>query len=98
MGASQFFARANGKYEAGDYKGAIEDFNKAIQLNPTFASAFNNRGIAKDVLGDNKGAIDDFNKGIQLNPTNANAFSGRGNAKLNSGWFVWMFLFFEAFF
>ena len=51
-----------------DYYGAIADYNKAIELNPNFADAYNNRGLAKYDLKDYKGAIADYNKAIELNP------------------------------
>ena len=36
------------KYEQGDYQGAIADYTKAIEINPKFALAYFNRGLAKD--------------------------------------------------
>ena len=38
-------------------QGAIEDYNKAIEINPQYADAFNNRGNVKNDLGDKQGAI-----------------------------------------
>ena len=35
-----------------DYKGAIQDYNKAIEINPNDADAYNNRGNAKAKLED----------------------------------------------
>ena len=45
------------KVEQKDYRGAIQDFNKAIELKPDYAKAYFNRGIAKANLQDYKGAI-----------------------------------------
>jgi tetratricopeptide (TPR) repeat protein len=61
--------------------GAIANFNKAIELNPSLADANQNRGIAKLNLNDNAGAITDFNKVIELNPKLAGACVNRGSAK-----------------
>ena len=53
---------------------------KAIELNPNFAEAYSNRGLAKYNLGDNQGAIVDYNKAIELNPNFADAYYSRGNS------------------
>ena len=52
-------------------KEAIKDFSKAIKLNPNYALAYNNRGIAKDNLGLYEEAIKDYDKAIKLNPNYA---------------------------
>ena len=72
------------KYDL-EIKGAIEDFNKAIEINPQYAEAFNNRGIVKYNLGDKQGAIKDYNKAIEINPQYADAFNNRGQCKDNLG-------------
>jgi tetratricopeptide (TPR) repeat protein len=38
--------------ETGRYDRAVEDFDAAIRLNPNYAEALNNRGIAKRKMGD----------------------------------------------
>jgi len=49
-----------------DYKGAIEDFTRAINLRNDDAEAYNYRGVSKSALGDYKGAIEDYNRAISL--------------------------------
>ena len=71
----------NAKGNTGNYKGAIAAFNKAIELNPDLADAYNNRGAAKGALGDFEGAIEDFDTAIRLNPEYVSAYNNRGNAK-----------------
>ncbi|QNJ29506.1 tetratricopeptide repeat protein [Synechococcus sp. A15-24] len=61
----QYFNQGVKKYEAGNYRGAIDDWSKAIEINPQDAIAYNSRGIAKDNLGDYQGAIAGFNKAIK---------------------------------
>jgi len=68
----------------GDWE-AINDYNKAIELNPKHSKAYYNRGLAKGELKDYRGAIQDFNKAIELNPNYAKAYYNRGIAKILLG-------------
>jgi len=43
--------------ETGDYAQAIKDFSKAIELDPDYAVAYNNRGLAYYNSGDFEQAI-----------------------------------------
>ena len=81
--ASNFFVRGNQQWERGDYRQAISFYEQAIQLNPNYAEAYNNRGAAKRNLGDNQGAIVDYDQAIQLNPNLAGSHYNRGSAKRN---------------
>jgi len=76
-----YIDKGTAKEKLGDYKGAIQDYNKSIELDPKFALPYNERGIAKKNLGDYKGAVQDYNKAIELNPNYANAYYNRGIAK-----------------
>ena len=40
--------RGNAKAELKEYKGAIKDYDKAIELDPNFAGAYMNRGNVKN--------------------------------------------------
>jgi tetratricopeptide (TPR) repeat protein/S1-C subfamily serine protease len=73
--------RGNAKSDSGDKKGAIADYNLAIELNPQFAVAYTNRGFVKSNLGDHKGAIADYNIALKLNPQSVETYTNRGNAK-----------------
>ena len=77
--------RGNAKASTGDMSGAIEDFNKATELNPQYVLAFNNRGNAKASVGDIQGSMNDFNKAIEINPLYAEAFINRGITKYKLG-------------
>ena len=78
------FENALEKQNAGDYSGAISDYNKAIKINPKDADAFNSRGNIKIDLKDYLGAISDFNKAIEINSNDADAYYLRGTAKAMS--------------
>jgi len=77
----EYFNSGKAKYKLKDYRGAIQDYNKAIELNPKYPEAYNNRGFAKVELKDYKAAIQDYTKAIELNPNYADAYNNRGIAK-----------------
>jgi len=81
--ALAYVASGNKKGEAGDHSGAIADFNRAIELKPDFANAYNGRGVYRAQSGDYKGAIEDYTKAISLDPKYAKAYYNRGNARSN---------------
>ena len=60
---------------------AISDYDKAIQLKPDDADAYNDRGNAKSALGQHFAAISDYDKAIQLKPDDAHAYYARGVCK-----------------
>jgi len=54
--AKSYFEIGYEKYNRGDYEGAIQDVNKAIELNPKYADAYWKRASAKLNLGQKKSA------------------------------------------
>jgi tetratricopeptide (TPR) repeat protein len=62
------------------YERAIEDYNKAIELNPKYAGAYYNRGLAYRKLKRYERAIEDYNKAIELNHDFTLAYKSRGVA------------------
>ena len=61
-----------------NFERAITDFDKAIDLKPTYAPAYYNRGAVYRKKGDFERAIADFDKAIDLKPTYAPAYYNRG--------------------
>jgi len=59
------------KAEEGDFEGALENFDRAIKLNPDYADAYNNRASVRHELGDDPGAQKDYTEAILLNPDRA---------------------------
>lgn len=55
----------NSLYQLRDYKGAMDAYGKAIEINPRFSLAYNNRGIVRSHLGDQSGAIQEFTLAIE---------------------------------
>ena len=64
---------------------AIAGFDHAIELNPGFVDAYNNRGVAYQNQGDLDRAITDFDKAIDLNPNYTTAYNNRGTVYHNQG-------------
>lgn len=58
--------RGQRRQAEGDHAGAIEDFTKAIGLNPNCAQAYASRGLSKEANGDGAGAKADYSKSIQI--------------------------------
>ncbi|OGI39209.1 MAG: hypothetical protein A2140_04985 [Candidatus Muproteobacteria bacterium RBG_16_62_13] len=68
------------KRKKGDLDGATTDYNRALEINPRYAGAYNNRGAVKLEKGDLDGAITDLNRGLEINPRLAPAYNNRGRA------------------
>jgi tetratricopeptide (TPR) repeat protein len=83
--AVEFNSRAITKANGGDPRGSIADYTKAITLDPSFVSAYTNRGSAYAEFGENTKAMADFDHAISLKPDDWNAFSYRGQLKQKLG-------------
>ncbi|MEI6054826.1 MAG: tetratricopeptide repeat protein [Lentisphaerota bacterium] len=80
-----YFNDGRTKADAGDYLGAITDFDAALKLNPTLQNVYYNRGLAKTNLGDKEGAILDFSRAIDLNENDAKSYYHRAIIKATMG-------------
>ena len=70
--AEEYKSSGNAKRDLVDYKGAIEDYTKAIELNPKYADAYDTRGITKIAFGDKDGGCIDLSMADELGHTRAN--------------------------
>ena len=84
--AQAYASRGNAKSGLEDYRGAILDFSKAIELEPN-GRYYYYRGLAKSNLNDFAGAILDFDKAVEQNARALLKYTylERGLAKINMG-------------
>ena len=66
-----------------EYDKAVGHYTEAIDLNPEYVDAYNNRGVAYRNKGEFDLAIQDYTKAIDLNPEYAEAYCNRGEAWLH---------------
>jgi tetratricopeptide (TPR) repeat protein len=63
-----------------DSENAMTNYTQAIELDPDYATAYNNRGNVYSDQEDLEAAIADYNRAIELNPDYALAYNNRGIA------------------
>ena len=78
--ASSYYNKCKDYSADGKYQLAVNEFNKAIRLVPSYISAYNNRGYAYGNLGQWQRAIEELDKAIHLYPNYAKAYNNRGYA------------------
>ena len=81
----QYVRQGAESYNSGNYRGALADYTKAIEIDSQNYVLYNYRGDAKFKLQDYQGAITDYNKAIEINPENAAHYYNRGSAKKKIG-------------
>ena len=62
-----------------DYKGCIEDCSKAIEIDPNYPYAYQNRGNAKELMRDDLGACADWKMADELGAEGVKSFIGACN-------------------
>lgn len=79
MIATTHFGKAQALAGEGDYRLAIAEYTRAIQLNPDYPEALYWRGNAYYFQADYDRAIVDYTRTIELNPEYAAAYLDRGS-------------------
>jgi len=79
----------------GNLPEAIEHYEQAIQLKPSYAEAYSNLGVTLARQGELPEAIEHFERAIQLNPVSAEAQYNLGNALATEGKVVEAVQYFE---
>jgi predicted Zn-dependent protease len=67
-------------FTSDDIPGAIRAFAMAIRLDPDYARAYLNRGMAYERIGNLQQAVEDFSKAIDLEPEEGKIYYIRGAA------------------
>ena len=76
--ARPFVNLGNALKSIGQFDVAIEDYTKAIYINPKFSDAYYNRAVAYDKLSQWDKAITDYSKTIEINSKYIEAYNNRG--------------------
>ncbi len=71
--------RSKIRRESGDHKGALDDCDKAVLLNPKNPGAYCNRGVIHEKMGMFPDAIKNYDVAISLNSKYASAYYNRGS-------------------
>lgn len=76
-----FFESGFINYTNGQYKESVNDFTKAIALEPKQHHLYYHRGLSYDYMRDYGAAIKDFDKAIEINPNDAQCYMARALSK-----------------
>ena len=73
-----YFFRGIAKYNLGDIRGARNDFDRSVTINPVFTNGYHYRGITNSRFGDYESALADLQHAIDLRPGNMGVYFSRG--------------------
>lgn len=68
-----------------EYRKAVQDFSRAIELDPCDALAYLNRGDTYQTLGEYDKAVADASRAIELNPDEPDAYNNRAAGYCRKG-------------
>lgn len=73
-----YFYRGIAKYNLGDIRGAQQDFDTSVRLNPVFTNGYHYRAITYSRFGRYDDALSDFQRAIDLRPGFIGLYFSRG--------------------
>ncbi len=85
LSSDAYDTRAVALHIAGQIEAAIEDYNRALELDPSNARILANRAEAYYDLGDDEACMADAEEAMNLNPDDPSPFALRGRALLRRG-------------
>eukprot|EP00878_Enallax_costatus_P032514 GHUV01035738.1.p1 GENE.GHUV01035738.1~~GHUV01035738.1.p1 ORF type:complete len:686 (+),score=191.39 GHUV01035738.1:330-2387(+) len=83
--ADYYHARGYAARKQGNFKGAVDEYTRALSLSPTHFKALFNRGFSYDKLGQYDKAIADYTRALEVDPANSFAYYNRGITKDRMG-------------
>lgn len=83
--AISFVGRGSRLIDQKQFPLAIDHFNRAIDMSPTFAEAYNQRAIANYLLDNYVASIKDCRRAVTLMPIHFGAWSGLGHCYVQMG-------------
>ena len=85
--AKAFSNRGTAFFGKGDYRRAIQDYSQVINLDPSNATALDNRCWTRATLGLVDEALQDCDQSLKLRPNHASTLATRGFVHLKAGEF-----------
>ncbi len=83
--AQRYFARGLAAMERDEPAEAVQWYCKSIQIDPEFAEAYNQCGIARFMVEDYHGAIEDCQRAVDLVPVHFGGLAGMGHCYAELG-------------
>lgn len=77
--ATDYLTQGDWEYEKGDCDDAITSYSEAIEMNPEYAEAYNNRAYTYMRMRDYPKALTDLDKAIDIRPRYIHARMNRGD-------------------
>ena len=77
--------KGNAKAEAGDWKGALNEYHNAAGYDPKSHEAYYRRAVASHNLKDYRSAVNDYSKAIYLDNSDGYSYFGRGQCYIELG-------------
>jgi Flp pilus assembly protein TadD len=78
--AHALVGRGRAYFSKGDLNNALEQYNRALKIDPEHAKGYFERGLTYLIMGNSTYAIQDFNRSLFLNPKNKDAYLNRNLA------------------
>jgi tetratricopeptide (TPR) repeat protein len=85
MSAGDYLNRANDERKNRNFKEAILDYDRALELDPQIAEGYVDRALARIELNDSQAALADLDRAIQFDPKLDRAYLARGGLKRRKG-------------